>query len=183
MENKIALIDEETGRKIGELERGDRVIKKNSIKALLKKEQRRREELERGETVQKRYRRYATLNLDEIEALVLSRQLTHDEAGVLLSVSPFVGWHSRVILNKEMERATLRDLAEICGMSKNKTMEVFHQMVDKGYLAIIKRGREAMYCVNPCLLHQSTSVNATLFEIFGNYPEQSRGGKTWRELA
>lgn len=134
-----------TGEVINELCKGDRIIRKASLERMSEQEE-------------MRYSDFAILNITAMRTL--SQTFDIYEMGVLGKLMPYVSYISCRIQHRNGKQIGTEGIAEIVGLSRNKTYTVLTSLIVKGVLYREKSGREVGYYLNPYLMYRGKSVGA-----------------------
>lgn len=134
-----------TGEVVNELCKGDRIIRKASLERI-------------GEQEEMRYADFAILNISAMRTL--SQTLDIYEMGVLGKLMPYVSYVTCTIQHQNGKHIGTEGIAEIVGLSRNKTYTVLTSLIVKGVLHREKSGRDVCYYLNPYLLYRGRSVSA-----------------------
>ena len=123
------------------------------------------------------------VNTGELQALMEHGLLSLQERGALLALTRFLSLDTNILVRREGEPLVLKDIAEICGLSQRSTESLLDGLIEKELLASVECGEyEPFYLLNPWIAVRTTSVDATLLTVFGEYRVLEYGGKTLEQL-
>ena len=152
------VVSAQTGEVLNELYRGDRILRKESLDKL-------------GEQDEMRYSDFVILNISEFK--VLSEVLDIYEMGVVAKIIPYVSYITGTIQHRNGKKIGTEGIAEIVGLSRNKTYTVLTALVVKGVICKQREGREVYYCFNPYILHRGKFVSRETKEKFKPLPRKT----------
>lgn len=181
--------EEFKGKRIVGLEHGDRVLRRASSEYLAKKiKQSKERAIERIKEMQKDKATYMNCLTDTFtkadtkEFKLLLGELNVYEKAFLLSVMPYVGYEDCAIKKDNGSPLSVKECAQISGMSERKAFEVISSLKDKCIIYKGKTGKETQYFMNPWLFSKGNKLNKVLKYMFRNYKVRCKGMKPWKDL-
>ena len=149
------VLDTETGAIVGELDKGDRVLKYNSIEAYRRMQESKYIKDRQDKCQDWIIDYFYKGNIAEIRAIM--KELDTYEKAFLYSIAPFVSY-------------------EDCCLK-----ETIKSLIDKYILYKGKNSKNTQYFVNPWLFCKGNRINKVLKTMFKNYKIRTLGVR-WREL-
>ena len=163
------LIDKATGEVVGDMNDGDRIIRKESINYLNRKYS---SDL-KGRTFVK---------LDDDEGRLLAKELTSYEKAVLFQLQYYVSYESGLIRYPNGREIGFAEIVEMSGLSRRTAAEAINKLIDKDIIYKGKNSKKTQYYMNPWVASKGVVSNPTLKEMFGNYKIRSMGNTRWKDL-
>lgn len=155
------VVDEETGEIIGEINTGDRILRKASIDFLKNQEEQEKELVEVNEG-----RRFIKIYEDVLKDLVAAK-LTNAEHLVALVCLGNLSYVSGAVRYRNTgEFLTPINFEKETGLSKMTVWRAIEGLVEKDILQRGKRGNEFQLFANPYIFMKGKKINQTLFKMF-----------------
>lgn len=153
---KIAslVVSKTTGEVIGEIEPGDRIVRKKSIEHLKSVREWKIDHYYRG-------------NLREIAKWM--KDLTPQEKAILFTVSPYVGWEDCCLKHENGNMVTFGFIVEMSCLSRGAVSKAINGLIGKDILYRGKNSKERQYFMNPWLFSKGNRINSILQTMFRNY--------------
>ena len=180
--NKIRsriVLDTETGVIVGELDKGDRVLKYNSIEAYRRMQESKYIKDRQDKCQDWIIDYFYKGNIAEIRAIM--KELVTYVKAFLYSIAPFVSYEDCCLKYDNGKELSFDTLSEISGISKGKLSETIKKLIDKDILYKGKNSKNTQYFVNPWLFCKGNRINKVLKTMFKNYKIRTLGIR-WREL-
>lgn len=173
------VLDTETGVIAGELDKGDRILKYNSIEAYRKIQESKYINGKDDKCENWSLDYFYKGNIAEIKAIM--KELDTYEKAFLYSIAPFVSYEDCCLKYDNGKELSFNALSEISGISKGKLSETVKSLIDKDILYKGKNSRNVQYFVNPWICSRGNRINKVLKTMFKNYKIRTLGVR-WREL-
>ena len=149
---KRVILDTETGEIIGELEKGDRILKGNSIDYL-------------RDTVEFNDCRFSKVQ----EAFFEYRKKLSDlEINVIVYLMGNTLYRSGIIAHKNGKLITSESIANEYGCSVRKIQKILKSLCDKEIICRKKNGKGYVYYMNPFICVKGNRVSVDLIKMFEN---------------
>ena len=180
--NKIRsriVLDTETGVIVGELDKGDRVLKYNSIESYRRMQESKYIKDKQDKCQDRVIDYFYKGNIAEIRAIM--KELDTYEKAFLYSIAPFISYEDCCLKYDNGKELNFNTLSEISGISKGKLSETIKKLIDKDILYKGKNSKNTQYFVNPWLFCKGNRINKVLKTMFKNYKIRTLGVR-WREL-
>lgn len=150
-----------------ELERGDRVLRQQSVDFLKSKQSIKGSNFIRG-------------NTDEMRKL--APVLSTNERAMLFSLMPYTAYQTCVIQYPNGRDIGLHEIIHISGMCRNTASETVRKLLARDILYKGKNSQSNQYFINPWIVYRGAEFNSVLAEMFKNYRILSHGGIRWKDL-
>ena len=164
---KKATIISLDGEIIGELNEGDRIIKKEVSEYLEKTDMWKIENFYMG-------------NIDELQKWM--DDLTTVEKAFLFSIVPYISYEDCCIKFNNNADIGTEDLVKISGLSRGKTYEVISSLNKKDIIYKGENSKSRQYFINPWLFCKGQRLNKVLKTMFKNYKIRILGNKKWSDI-
>jgi hypothetical protein len=164
---KKATIISLDGEIIGELNEGDRIIKKEVSEYLEKTDMWKIENFYMG-------------NIDELQKWM--DDLTTVEKAFLFSIVPYISYEDCCIKFNNNTDIGTEDLVKISGLSRGKTYEVISSLNKKDIIYKGENSKSRQYFINPWLFCKGQRLNKVLKTMFKNYKIRILGNKKWSDI-
>lgn len=163
---KRAVLNVDTGELMTELNDGDRIVRKESID-LLRRRNKDSQAFIKGNTAEMRK---------------LAPLLSVNERAMLFSLMPYTAYQSCVIQYSNGKDIGLKDIVKISGMCRNTATETINKLLAKDIIYKGKNSASNQYFINPWIVYRGAEFNTVLAEMFKNYRVLSHGGVRWKDL-
>ena len=173
------VLDTETGAIVGELDKGDRVLKYNSIEAYRRMQESKYIKDKQDKCQDWVIDYFYKGNIAEIRAIM--KELDTYEKAFLYSIAPFVSYEDCCLKYDNGKELSFNTLSEISGISTGKLSKVIKSLIDKDILYKGKNSKNTQYFVNPWLFCKGNRINKVLKTMFKNYKIRTLGVR-WKEL-
>ena len=158
---KKAILDTETGELIDEVFPGDRILRKNSIEFLKKKDEEDDGliEINKGRPFIKLY--------DDVAEDLATENLTGAEFSILLLCISHLSYVSGAIIERHTgEFITPTKFEKDTGLGRTTVWRAIQGLVDRGILFRGETKEEFKLFANPYIFMKGRKINRTLFEMF-----------------
>ena len=164
---KATIISIETGEIIGELNEGDKILRKESVEKLEKTEEWKIENFYIG-------------NIDEIQKWM--QELSTIEKAFLFSIVPYISYDDCHLMYKNKKDIGTEDLVKISGLSRSKVYMVIKTLRQKDIIYKGENSKTKQYFINPWLFCKGNRLNKVLKTMFKNYKIRVLGNQKWSDL-
>lgn len=173
----LGIINLDNGNIIGELNEGDRILRKSSSDAY-------KRACDDGvfnsdDSTFWEYGGYVKVNTNEL-SLWLS-QLNTTERQLLLCIIPYVQYTSCAIFYKNHIPCDYDGLCNISNLKHSSVFSAVASLRKKNIISVVKNSKTQFY-ICPWIVTKGMAINKTLKVMFCNYHIQSMGGKRWGDL-
>lgn len=165
--SKALVIMSGTGEIVGELNEGDRILRKESVEFLANTEEWRMENFYIG-------------NVDEIKQWM--NDLSTLEKAFLFSIVPYISYDDCHLTYKNGRDIGTEDLVVISGLSRSSTYDVIRSLVQKDIMYKGENSKCKQYFINPWLFCKGNRLNKVLRTMFKNYRIRVLDNQRWSEL-
>ena len=159
-------IYDESNNFIGELNEGDKILRKSSIEFL-------------GDYEIWIVNRFYKGNIDEIEKLL--KELTIGEKALLFSIVPFIGYNDCCIKYKNGSCMNLEDIVKKTYISKATVIKAVNSLIKKDILYKGKNSKNIQLFINPWLFCKGNRINKVLKTMFKNYRIKVMNDIKWED--
>lgn len=173
------VVNTETGEIEHKLQKGDRIVRKNSVESLIKK-QRREKEVEQRVTLEWNLENFFKVHVPEMRLWM--KDLSQTERSFLFSITTYVSYEDCHLQYDNGVDIGSEDLVTITGLSRSVVYQTINSLVKKD---IIYKGRNSIsrqYFANPWLFCKGNRVNKVLKTMFKNYRIRVLNNKKWKDL-
>lgn len=100
---------------------------------------------------------------------------------VFAKMIKYIGYHSGKLMYRNGTTVNRRNLAKSCGVSTATINRQLKGLIQEDVVKVVREGREAVYFINPYVVHLGKKVNLSLYELFKdtfyreNYEKTIRG--------
>ena len=160
------VVNPETGEKVNVMNKGDRIVRKQSVDYLEK---------------------YSTWNIKHFykgnieELKELNKELSISEAGFLFKIIPYINYADCLICYPNGKDINQQDLMEITGLSRTRVHNIIKDLIGKDVLYKGKNSNNFQYFVNPWLFVRGNTINKVLKSMFKNYKIRVLN-KKWKNI-
>lgn len=161
------IIDPYTGKEMGCLCDGDRVIRKASVEYLNNTQDWKIENFFKG-------------HIGEINKWMA--ELSILEKAFLFSVVPYVNYEDCHLCYNNGNDIGTEDLVKITGMGRRQVYETINSLIKKDIIYRGKNSKSRQYFVNPWLFCKGNRINKVLKTMFKNYRIRVLGGIKWKDI-
>jgi hypothetical protein len=169
-DNSKLIIDKNTGEIVGEINPGDKIIKKKSLDFLEKQQ-----ELQEW-NIQHFYKG----NIDEIKKL--NNELSIYEMGLLYAIVPYVNYDDCCLKYNNGQELGFDDIVKLAHVSQGKVSETLNNLLKKDIIYRGKNSKGIQYFVNPWLFCKGNRINVVLKTMFKNYRIRICQNKKWKDI-
>lgn len=142
-----------------ELNDGDRILRKNNL-----------EGIDRQVEIKMRFAKVNFVVIGEI-----CRKYP-----IFTSMIKYIGYHSGKLMFKNGTTINRRNLVKACGVSTATINRQLSGLIKDDVIKVVREGRNAVYFVNPYVVHLGKKVNLSLYEMFKNSVYRENYEKTIR---
>jgi hypothetical protein len=155
------------GEIIGELNDGDKVVKKETTEYL-------------GKTEVWKIENFYMGNIDELQKWM--NDLTTMEKAFLFSIVPYISYEDCCLKYPDKTDMGTEDLVKISGLSRGKVYEVIDSLKKKDIIYKGENSKSRQYFLNPWLFCKGLRLNRVLRTMFKNYKIRILGDKKWSDI-
>jgi len=161
------IINTESGEILGEINEGDKIIRKASIDYLKDTNIWKIEHFYKGHTA-------------EIRQLLL--ELTPYEKAMLFCLAVYTGYDDCCIKHDNGNPMGTEDIITMSGLARRTAYRVLNSLRKKQIIYKGDDSKEKHYFMNPWLFCKGNRINKVLQTMFRNYRIRVMGGKKWKDI-
>jgi hypothetical protein len=155
------------GKKIGVINKGDRIIRNQTLEYL---------ELTHEWNLESFYKGH----IGEIRKVLLDLDIY--EKAFLMSITPYVGYEDCCIKYDNGNTIGTEDMIKLSGLKRARTYETIKSLIKKDIIYKGKNSKEKQYFINPWLFCKGHRINKVLQTMFQNYKVRVLGGVPWKNI-
>lgn len=157
----------EEGQVVGEINEGDRILRKESIEHLVNYQDWRIKNFFKGHAA---------------EITKVMKKLSTNEKAFLFAIACYVGYEDCCLRYSNGKDITTEDLIELTGLGRSTVFETINSLVKKDIIYKGKNSKNRQYFVNPWLFCKGNRINKVLKTMFKNYKVRVCNGIQWKNL-
>ena len=121
---------------------------------------------------------------NHIEFREVIKELDLYEKAVLLGMLNYIEYRSNCVVVGGKHCITVEEISGLAGISERKTYDVLRTLMKKHLIAKANVGERNrfQYYMNPWIAVRGNLINATLKEMFAEYPIRTKGMTKWKDL-
>ncbi|NLB78071.1 MAG: hypothetical protein GX796_04275 [Clostridiaceae bacterium] len=173
------VVNTETGEIEHELQKGDRIVRKNSVESLIKK-QRKDKDTEQRVTLEWNLENFFKVHVPEMRLWM--KDLSQTERAFLFSITTYVSYEDCHLQYDNGADIDSEDLVAITGLSRSVVYQTINSLVNKDILYKGRNSVNRQYFANPWLFCKGNRVNKVLKTMFKNYRIRVLNNKRWKDL-
>jgi DNA-binding MarR family transcriptional regulator len=164
---KKATIIDSDGQIIGQINEGDRILRKESIEYLENYQVWKLEHFYKGNTAELRK---------------MFQILSTPEKAFLFCMAVYVGYEDCCLKHDNGNELGFDDMIKISGMSRGAVSAAINSLIKKDILYRGRNSRGIQYFINPWLFCKGQRIQNVLKTMFKNYRVKVMGDRKWGEL-